>query len=479
MAAPASYNLYRFAQHVKKEKCILALIGDSINTAETDWRMPVGYANAWMPDAWRGWLQITGSGNATSVAAGAAGIRQGLVQQFGMDVKVSGTDPATENGSNRYEFTGGTRAFGQVAGVDYDSESSSGTAPGNTGDTLSIPHAYREYFTQATLGNGVPLIWYSNDPGASGTTATAQMSGSADWATGAVTARLIYYGQANALRTAANANSLNMATYRNGVYSGNTATPTMTTPGLAVQDLAVGAGAGYAQLRLQSTGISAAGKYILLAGVYWYLPGATTGLSILPFGNAGLKTTNWTDTALWTNAGLAAYFNVIESGGPTAFLVQLGANPATGEDTDYAAGSYATFKTNLKAVVNRIRTISALNGTVPIICLKAQYPTTAITTAYAALIAQANYEVAREMNCAFMNSGAMVNWNSTDLGRLSTDPTDEDERTLPDGVHPKYVGAMRLASIDWSLMEAAYSNGPGVTGGGSRGGRVARVGPRT
>lgn len=451
MPPPISYNLARIARHIKSELCNLLVVGDSINTQETDERRPCGIAYSWRPDSWRGWTWPTGGQINDSTGTGAPYSAGDVVGQVGpaFNEQFWATGAVT---CNRYDFVGGVWALSRQTAT-YDVTGAACGTPQFSASPGVFPVAYREQQWTGTIPGVSTIVhkytfrntalakFWGGDPFASKTT-TARLIGYKSTASPPM--QLVAYRGSGSAATAMNFNGA--AAY----FNAEAVFPTTTNATMQVL-----------LYTHASTAITSA-KPLTTVGVQ-IRNANTTGLMAAFWANSGWNTTNFTDTALVSDANLAAWLSQIlgtglgtatpsATNGPTAIKLCIGENQTAGETTELNAGTYATFKTNYRAVITRLIAACTSLGTQPLLWIEAPYQTTKSATNNTAM-SQACYELAQEFGAAYTDGYQLFPPVAARItGRLSTG-TGHDERITPDSIHPRFHGAVAFESTVWGTLE--------------------------
>lgn len=464
MPPPISYNLARVARHIKSEFCNMLFVGDSINTQETDERRPCGVAYGWRPDSWRGWTWPTGGQINDSTGTGAPYSAGDVVGQVGpaFNEQFWATGAVT---CNRYDLAGRTWQLARQTAT-YDVTGAACGTPQFSASPGVFPVAYREQQWTGTIPGTSTIVHkytFRN-------TALAKFWGGDPFASKTTTARLIGYKSAVSP-------PMQVVAYRG---SGSAAVP-MDFGGTAGYFNAEAVFPTTANATLQillythaSTAITSA-KPLTTVGVQ-IRNANTTGLLTAFWANSGWNTTTFTDTALVSDANLAAWISQVlgtglgtatpsATNGPTCVRFSVGENQTAGETTELDAGTSTTFKTNYRAMVNRvIASCVSLGVGVPRLWFEAPYQTLKSATNNLTM-SQAIYELAQEYGAAFTDLYQLVPpVAARTTGRVSTGVA-IDSRYTPDSIHPGYTGAVAMeATAAWAPLEQSLITE--ATGGG-------------
>lgn len=452
MATPISYNLARIARHIKSEYCNMLFVGDSINTQETDERRPCGVAYGWRPDSWRGWTWPTGGQINDSTGTGAPYSAGDVVGQVGpaFNEQFWATGAVT---CNRYDLAGRTWQLARQTAT-YDVTGAACGTPQFSASPGVFPVAYREQQWTGTIPGVSTIVhkytfrntslakFWGGDPFASKTT-TARLIGYKSTASPPM--QLVAYRGSGSAATAMNFNGAA------GYFNAEAVFPTTANATL--------------QLLLYthaSTAITSA-KPLTTVGVQ-IRNANTTGLMTAFWANSGWNTETFVDTALVSDANLAAWLSQIlgtglgtatpsATNGPTAIRFSIGENQTATETTELNAGTYTTYKSNLRAAI--ARTVAACNslGTQPLLWIEAPYQTLKSATNNAAMSA-ACYELAQELGCAFTDLYQLVPPVAARItGRISTGVL-IDSRLNSDSIHPGFSASVAMeASCAWAPLE--------------------------
>lgn len=242
---------------------------------------------------------------------------------------------------------------------------------------------------------------------------------------------------------------------RNSAVTGSAATLTLnTTEGLAFQDITIAAAATHpgvavlggtgdeTGLHLHSigAGIWASSGGVRTPGLYqsYIANGGYTSDEILALlgGGASPRCLDAYVKAFFQHAALM----------PNRFLHMYGQNASAAETTEFAGGSYALYKANTLANIDRVDTICAelgITGHMQLLvgCYEGG------TDAYNALRSRALFEIAQERdNCAMVTTHDRL----MPLNPYTGNAADPDPWWLnSDGIHPFSVGSTLLAHSIW------------------------------
>lgn len=382
MTAPLQHRIGAIVRRMRYGEANVVVYGDSIWAQTSTPRCHEGVRNVWRPVAWKGWAgPVIPSGADIITIVYATGSGKTVTSRAPGDTFYSGASAVCPIQAGDATWTSNLGAFGTIA-----------------------------------------------EGSISAANLAAFMGG--DWAEGRTcTSRFVYWGSAT---TTSNVGSNE---YRNNVSVGFVATVALTqSGGYQNFDRTIDTTTGWPLERVwgASPNIDETGSDLALLLFRLWVP-SRTGMQFCAISNGGWTAADHTDTAKCSDANHQAFLSAI--GTPNVVIIQIGQNLTAGESSAIAT----TWKTNVEAMVNRVRTaLSNLGETDPLFLLVSQYDTNKGETTHEAMN-QALYELARDTSdVAFLN-----------LHRIAGPFARLDNLYLSDSIHPNAAGANHFARKIW------------------------------